>query len=216
MKMPFNKKVLNIVFLLDTSGSMQRDNAIEVLKAGVRDLVAEIGLWSEGKAVEPYITVIGFANDAYYIVGSDQGGVLVKDVSIPDFKADGITEMAAAVKLSAEMLHTSFDADTKYAKTCLILFSDGGSTDGDLPVHLIEETALGANSTRLAVAYGEHADVDVLSSFITEAFAHDGVGVTKAENCTDLVQRLREATFVAMQGKAQEEVPVLEGELLVG
>jgi len=207
---PRNNKVLALVFIVDSSSSMS--HVIGSVEQCLKDLMVEIHEWSTPKALDVEVTVINFADEAFFLIGSEMGGVPIDQVNVPCLTANGQTAMSEGVRLAATMLERSYDVNVKYSKPGLILISDGYATDGRINVDDIDETPLGRASTRLAIAFGEDVDTDELKAFMTPALALE-LGVMSASSTNELTRYIRDATFVAMENKSSNSI--IEGEKMV-
>ena len=189
-----NSKLLPLVFLIDTSGSM--DSIIVAVEQCLKDLMVEIAQWSSTKALHVTVTVIGFSNQASFLVGTEKGGIDVAKVVIPPLTASGSTAMNDAFDKTALLFNTSFDSSLKYAKPSVILVSDGHPNES-ISLNTILATPLGKASNRLSIAFGSHADEAALKSFMSPNLAKE-VGVLTSQSSSELTKHIREATFIAM------------------
>jgi uncharacterized protein YegL len=189
-----NTKTLPLVFLIDTSSSM--DSIIAAVEQCLKDLVVEVAQWSSTKALDVKVSVIGFSCQASFLVGSEKGGIDVANVVIPKLTAAGSTAMNDALDKTALLFTASFDPKLKYAKPSVILLSDGHPNES-LSLNTILATPLGKASTRLSIAFGGHADEAALTSFMSPNLALE-VGVLTSQSSSELTKHIREATFIAM------------------
>lgn len=113
---------LRLTLLLDTSGSMEREDRRATVRAAVQSLVSLLGPRDE-------ITLIGFARQPRLIAESINGSEAGKLVNaIASTPAEGGTNLEEAIKLGGEMARRHFDTG---AQNRLVLITDGAANLGD-------------------------------------------------------------------------------------
>lgn len=122
-----NLDVQNIIFLLDTSGSMtgpkidQLNNGIYASLEAIREIAAHY-------KVKATIRVAEFNDRAQWMLGRSEEGVDIDDAiaSWTPLEAIGCTNTAAAIRLARECMHTKYLGEHAYPPV-VILVTDGYS-----------------------------------------------------------------------------------------
>lgn len=113
---------LHLTVLLDTSGSMEREDRLQTVHAAMKALVSQLGSNDE-------ITLIGFARQPRLIAESirgDEAGKLLD--MIANTPAEGGTNLEEAIKLGSELGRRHFQAG---AQNRIVLITDGAANLGD-------------------------------------------------------------------------------------
>jgi Ca-activated chloride channel family protein len=122
------KQPLHLTLLVDTSGSMEREDRSQALQAAMKTLVSLLGR-------EDRVTVIGFARSPRLLaeaVQGDKADALI-DV-IRRTPPDGGTNLEEAIKLGSELAQRHYRAG---AQNRVVLLTDGAANLGDAdPAHL--------------------------------------------------------------------------------
>lgn len=177
-----NMKDVEIVFVLDNSGSMKRDDRIEHLKTAVRDLTnklfekigsehLKIGLirFSSGILGTPQ-SLTNNANDIYSINDS--------------MKADGGTHMSKALEAAYTMLTESTNTE---ALKIVVTLSDGKLSDestslkelekinssGISTISIFVEHAIGKNFEEFATTNTLHKNFETTTSGMADTIVND-------------------------------------------
>lgn len=159
---PQGARVLPVVLLVDTSGSMAEHGKIECLNLAIRDMISSLCDLSRND-VEVGVAVITFGgSDASVHLQLTSASV----VDWVDLVATGATPLGATFALLAKILEIpSFVPNTSYAPT-IILTSDGLPTDEyEVPLKQFLASDRGQDAVRIAVRIGPDADQSVLESF---------------------------------------------------
>jgi Ca-activated chloride channel family protein len=196
-----DRPTASLTFVVDTSGSMDRDNRIDLVKVALSRLVNELDDDDE-------ISIVTFG---------DRGNVLLEPTSVADsdvildaidsFRPNGSTDLESGLRLGYELADDSF---RRGGINRVILLSDGvansGLSDPDGLVGLIRDDAdRGIQLVSVGVGMGNFNDV------LMETLADDGDGfyayvneAAEAERLftDDLVSSL---LTVAIDGKIQVE-----------
>jgi Mg-chelatase subunit ChlD len=157
---------LRLTVLLDTSGSMVREDRTASVRSAMKVLVSLLGPADR-------ITLVGFARRPQLLadqVPGDQAGRLL-DI-IARTPPDGGTNLEAAIKLGAELAARQFSAG---AQNRIVLMTDGAANLGDAdPAHLaaLIETARGSGVAFDACGVGASGIDDT----ILEALTRKGSG----------------------------------------
>jgi Mg-chelatase subunit ChlD len=157
---------LRLTVLLDTSGSMEREDRTASVRSAMKVLVSLLGPADR-------ITLVGFARRPQLLadqVPGDQAGRLL-DI-IARTPPDGGTNLEAAIKLGAELAARQFSG---VAQNRIVLMTDGAANLGDAdPAHLaaLIETVRGAGVAFDACGVGASGIDDT----ILEALTRKGSG----------------------------------------
>lgn len=162
------KKVLPIIYAIDTSGSMAGDKIAAVNEAihECEDILKEKA--GESPDAEIKISALKFSSGAQWVTKS--GLVSLEDFYWNDVQASGVTDLGAAIKeLESKLSRSSFlVSDTGFCVPVIIFMSDGGPTDD------WQKALKNANATnrwfqrarKIAIAIGDDADKDVLKELV--------------------------------------------------
>jgi hypothetical protein len=119
---------LRLTVLLDTSGSMEREDRAVAVASAMRVLVSLLGR-------DDRVTLIGFARSPRLLaeqVHGDKAGSLLEILA--KTPADGGTNLEEAIKLGSELAQRQFTAG---AQNRVVLLTDGAANLGDAdPAHL--------------------------------------------------------------------------------
>ncbi len=119
---------LRLTVLLDTSGSMEREDRADAVKSAMKVLVSLLGRSDR-------VTLVGFARSPRLLaeqVPGDKAGSLL-DI-IAKTPPDGGTNLEEAIKLGSELAQRQF---TSGAQNRIVLLTDGAANLGDAdPAHL--------------------------------------------------------------------------------
>jgi hypothetical protein len=122
------KQPLRLTLLVDTSGSMERDDRAQALRAAMKSLVSLLGR-------DDQVTLVGFARSPRLLaeaVRGDKADALL-DI-IRRTPPDGGTNLEEAIKLGSELAQRQYQAG---AQNRVVLLTDGAANLGDAdPAHL--------------------------------------------------------------------------------
>lgn len=156
------RKDVNLVMLLDTSGSM-RGAKMENMRAAAIQFVQQMG-------DEDYLSIIAFATEPQLVVNHVQVGPNRNKIIrvIQDLVASGDTTLFDAIGDGASLLARTASPDTTNA---LVILSDGMDTRSYRYAFTEELIRLvTANSDAVfGIAYGSDADERTLSTLVTRA-----------------------------------------------
>lgn len=162
------KKVLPILYVIDTSGSMAGDKIATVNEAmhECEEILREKA--GENADAEIKIGALKFSSGAQWVTKS--GLVALEDFYWNDVDADGMTDLGAAIKeLDAKLSRNAFlVSDTGFCLPVLIFMSDGGPND-DWERPLRNANAHNKwfqRARKIAIAIGDDADKDVLRQLV--------------------------------------------------
>jgi uncharacterized protein YegL len=193
---------LNIIWLLDCSGSMAEFGKIEALNNSIREVIPAMRKAAEGNPeVQFYVRVIRFSSGASWHVATPTP---LSDFKWVDLKAEGETDMGQAFALLAEDFRTIPD-NTRALPPQIVLISDGKPTDdwkGGLQA--LFDIPWGKRAVRQAIAIGQDADHETLKKFIDNIERP----VLRADNAEQLVRYFRYvSTAVAGAALGRQPAP---------
>lgn len=162
------KKVLPIIYAIDTSGSMSGDRIAAVNEAmhECEDILREKA--GESPDAEIKIGALKFSSGAQWVTKS--GLVSLEDFYWNDVQAGGVTDLGAAIKeLESKLSRSAFlVSETGFCIPVIIFMSDGGPND-DWQKALKNANANNKwfqRARKIAIAIGDDADKDVLKELV--------------------------------------------------
>lgn len=162
------RKVLPIIFVVDTSGSMSGERIASVNEAmhDSCDLLRELS--DKNPDAEMKIGVLSFASGAEWI--TKNGLVFLDDFYWNDLRAGGVTDFGSALKELDDKLSRSrfLISETGFCKPVIIFMSDGEPTDdyGKALERIKQNNKWFKYATKIAIAIGDDADLTVLTSIV--------------------------------------------------
>lgn len=156
------RKTVNLVMLLDVSGSMSGGKIASARQAAVQ-FVEQMG-------EEDYLTVVTFSSNTTILVEHQQVGQIRSKVInlIQGLEAEGDTALYDAIGVGAEIIARTTSPNSTNA---LVLLSDGQDTASYLynfDTFLVNAVTAN-NTTVFAIAYGDDADEEVLGGLAEQA-----------------------------------------------
>lgn len=152
---------LPLILLLDVSGSMQGEK-IAALQAAVRELVQDLAQARQPQG-EVHLATITFADGVV-----DGPLVPAAQAVVPDLSASGRTSMGAALERLKTLLDDRGLVPARAYTPTVVLVSDGQPTDHfDRALKELLASERAGRATRMALAIGEDADLDVLRRFVS-------------------------------------------------
>jgi uncharacterized protein YegL len=123
------RECLNIIFLLDTSGSMYGER-INQLNHAMLDALNELNMVSLQAEADAYVRIIEFNSSVKWIMGDAQHGLKVEDAANAwkNLSANGGTDTAGAIEKSLDALHVKYLGE-RNRKPVVVLVTDGYSND---------------------------------------------------------------------------------------
>ena len=215
------RSCMNLVFLLDTSGSMsynggQRINQLNTAMPIALSAAQEVAV---GKEVDLFVRIISFNSRADWVMGSAENGVAIHDAcnNWRDLSAAGGTDTAAAIRLACTAMHTTYMGTRNYHPV-VILVTDGDSNNRADTQNAIEEmrSALsGGNPAkkdkvwRFAIGVEGYNEAELLD-FAMEGTKEDDFGneqhnepmVFKVDNVAELSKVLKNVTESSLHSAA--------------
>lgn len=162
------RKLLPIIYVLDTSGSMSGDRIASVNAAMNETVEVLRDVSNNNPTAELKVGVLKFASGAEWI--TRDGFVFLEDFFWNDIDAGGLTDFGSALdELNDKMSRSKYlDSDVGYKVPVIIFMSDGEPTD-DYETAL--NNVLSSNkwfkaSTKIAIAIGDDANIEVLQKIV--------------------------------------------------
>jgi Ca-activated chloride channel homolog len=170
-----------LTFVIDTSGSMERDGRLELVKDSLRTLVRSLGQ-------QDTIAVVTFGDDARVVLGPTRASHEQEILgAIEQLHPGGSTNLAAGLQLGYSLARESKLGDGGTDR--IVLASDGvanvGLTDADGILRQIrDDAAAGIELVSIGVGMGNYNDV------LLEQLADQGDGFYAYVNGLDEARRL--------------------------
>ena len=154
-------RLLPVILLVDTSGSMGVDGKIDVLNDAIIRMIAVFKKMSM-PGCEIALTVISFGGVAVVHLPS----TAIQNVVWSPLGAAGTTPMGDAFRLASQLLKDDAAIPLRSFKPNIILVSDGIPTDEySEPLKELGLSEHGKRAFRFAVGIGSDARLDVLKEF---------------------------------------------------
>lgn len=186
-QMGLARRQLHVILALDCSGSMQGDR-IASLNYALRTTLPELRkVAEENPEIDVRLRVLRFSTEAAWHVADP---VPVAQARWTDLTAGGETSMGAALRVIGQALSAEA-MPGRQLPPVIVMASDGYPTDDweeGLAAFFTADHA--ASATRLAIAIGGEADLEVLERFIR----HPSLRPLRANNASDLVRHIKWAT----------------------
>lgn len=201
---PIPTRVLPVVLLLDTSGSMAEDDKISVLNDSVTEMIEEL---TDADGGHGYITlsVIAFGGSEARLV---EAHTPVADVQFSSLKANGGTPFGSALALAQQVIDDRTALPARAYRPTIALVSDGRPTDDgwEEKLEALVRSERGEKSTRFALAIGADANRDVLKRF-TGGQVHEANEASEIRTFLRFVtMTITEATLTAYEPDAPDPV----------
>ncbi len=160
------RKVLPIIYVLDTSGSMSGDRITSVNEAmhDTVDVLRDVS--RNNPSAEIKIGVLSFDSGARWITKG--GFVYLEDYFWNDLSANGLTDFGSALdELDRKLSRSGFlDSDVGYKVPVIIFMSDGYPTDDWMGAlkRVNDSNKWFKVATKISIAVGDSADKEVLAT----------------------------------------------------
>lgn len=185
------KPALDVILLVDASGSMRATDRISMLNAGIREAISGIReAANQVQTVDLRFRAVAFSTGARWHIPVPQP---IHALNWSDLAADGETDMGKAFELVAEALPVMYTGQYT-AHPLLILITDGRPTD-DFAGGLARLTSGNRMSIRESIAFGEDAGIADLQRFQTQSNA----APHRATDAASLARHLRRIVTAALQ-----------------
>jgi uncharacterized protein YegL len=160
---PISARILPVVLLLDTSGSMAEEAKIDVLNEGVQEMIRELRAADAGQGFIA-LTVITFGGTEAKVI---ERNVKVRDLKLEPLGASGPTPLGHALRIAQALLEDHDEMPSSGYTPTVALVSDGQPNDRGWEQSLADFVASKRvqKSSRFALAIGADADRKVLSRF---------------------------------------------------
>lgn len=181
------KYQLNLIYLVDTSGSMYGEpiNQLNVAMAEAVQVAEEAALEKE---VQLLMRVVEFNSTARWLIGDTRQGV--EHIDWKPLTANGGTNTAGAIDLARGVMHREFLGERNF-RPVVILITDGESNDPQQTVNAVAELKASLKSA-----------TDPNKDKITRI----AIGVTGA-NQAELINFASVGTIERDNGTVEENVP---------
>lgn len=156
------RKDVNLVMILDVSGSMNGDK-IENMRQAATQFVEQMG-------DDDFITIVAFSSQPIVLIHHEQVGLNRESVigTMETLEAGGDTALYDAIGLGANSIAQTTSSQTTNAMVVLTDGLDNNSYQYTFDQHLIE-TATANDTTVFTIAYGDDADREVLAELASQA-----------------------------------------------
>ncbi len=169
-----------LTFVIDTSGSMEREGRLELVKAALRVLVEQLRR-------DDTVSIVTFGDEARVVLGTTAASRADEILgAIEELRPGGSTNLEAGLRLGYELARESL---TENGIDRVVLASDGvanvGLTDPDSILRTIrDDAATGIELVSVGVGMGNYNDV------LLEQLADQGDGFYAYVNVLDEAERL--------------------------
>lgn len=163
------RKVLPVIYVLDTSGSMSGDRITSVNEAMNETLEVLKNVSAHNPDAEIKVGALKFSTNAEWVTN---GLVFLDDFFWNDLEAGGTTEVATMlVELDKKLSRNEFlKSDTGFCVPVIIFMSDGAPTDPGLWEKKLEwmknNNKWFRYATKIAIAVGDDADKTCLAALV--------------------------------------------------
>lgn len=191
------RRELHVIWLLDTSGSLNVDGKIQALNVALQETIPQLqDAARENSSVEVLVRAIAFSNGARWHI---ERPTPVDELRWTPVAAQGHTDMGAALKLVAEALKIP-PMPERAVSPVLVLVTDGHHTDDfDAGLAALMAERWGREAVRIAIAIGRDVSVRSLKKFI----GNDELEPLQANNPDALIQQIRWASRSGVESASQ-------------
>ena len=163
------RKVLPIIYVIDTSGSMSGEKIASVNEAMHETIEVLKEVSDKNPDAQVKIAALSFSSGAEWVTNKN-GLEDMEDFFWNDIQAGGVTDLGAALdELDKKLSRNAFlVSDTGFCIPVIIFMSDGAPTDDwERSLTKIKDgNKWYKNATKIAIAVGEDADKDVLAKVV--------------------------------------------------
>lgn len=198
---------LQIIWLLDCSGSMAQSGKIEALNNAIREVIPAMRKAAEGNPeVQFFVRAIRFSTGASWHIAEP---TLLADFKWVDLVAEGETDLGHAFGLLADDLR-ELPPGARLLPPQIVLISDGKPTDDwRSGLQALLDLPWGSRAVRQAIAIGHDADHETLRKFIN----HPERPVIRADNAEQLVRYFRYVSTAVAGTQPGRNLPPVPEEL---
>ncbi len=192
------RRELHVIWLLDTSGSMNADGKIQSLNVAIHETIPHLRAAALANPnVEVLVRAITFSNGAHWHI---EKPTPVAELRWENVAAGGHTDLGLALKLVAEALKTP-PMPERAVSPALILVTDGYHTndvDFEEGIAALQAERWGRQAVRKAIAIGRDVDVSAL-----KRFQGDDSEPLRVEDSSTLIQAIRWTSRVGVESASQ-------------
>lgn len=159
------RKELNLIWMLDCSGSMKIDNMLEAINKSINKSFKDIVRISKNEElVDIKVSVIKFSDGASWYIKQGNPG----ESSINGLNPEGMTDMGQAFRLLKEFF-LDLNSEKPLLPPIVILITDGMPTDEyEINLHGLLGTVTCKKSVKITIAVGDDIDTEVLKRFMDD------------------------------------------------
>jgi uncharacterized protein YegL len=192
------RRELHVIWLLDTSGSMNAEGKIQSLNVAIHETIPHLRAAALANPnVQVLVRAITFSNGARWHI---EKPTPVADLRWENVSAGGHTDLGLALKLLAEALRTP-PMPERAVSPALILVTDGYHTneaDFEDGMAALQAERWGRQAVRKAIAIGRDVDITAL-----KRFQGDDSEPLRVEDASTLVQAIRWTSRVGVEAASQ-------------
>ena len=188
------RRELHVIWLLDTSGSMNAEGKIQSLNVAIHETIPHLKAAAQANPnVDVLVRAITFSNGASWHI---EKPVSVFDLRWQDVVAGGHTDLGLALKLVAGALEVP-PMPERAVSPALILVTDGYHTneqDFEEGMTALMASRWGKLAVRKAIAIGRDVDVAAL-----KRFQGDDTEPLRVQDANTLIQAIRWTSRVGVE-----------------
>ncbi len=177
-------KPLPVILLLDTSGSMSRDDNIGTMNRAVREMLMDFKSAANSEASISVAIVVFGHKTGIYMPLTDIKDIDVESISMT---ADGMTPLGLALDITKKMIEDKTQIPSRAYRPTVVLVSDGEPNDEwQGPLDRFMNEGRSSKCYRMAMGIGagsQGRSYDILRSFISNGeyvfSASDANGISK-------------------------------------
>ncbi len=191
------RRELHLVWVLDTSGSMNVDGKIQALNVAINETIPQMqSAARDNPNVELLVRAITFSSGARWHI---EKPTPVASLRWTNVTAQGHTDMGQALRLVAEAMKVP-PMPERAVSPVLVLVTDGHHTDDfDAGLALLMAERWGREAVRMAIAIGRDVSTRALRKFI----GNDELEPLQANNAEALVHQIRWASRSGVDSASQ-------------
>ena len=183
------RKVLPIIYVIDTSGSMSGTKIASVNEAMHETVEVLKEVSNKNPDAQIKIAALQFSSGAQWVT-NEKGLEDLEDFYWNDIQAAGVTDLGAAIdELDSKLSRSAFlVSETGFCIPVIIFMTDGHPTDSWITKlkNANETNKWFKNATKIGIAVGEDADKEALARVVGNVEAV--VGVTDVEVLKKLIK----------------------------
>jgi len=188
------RRELHVIWLLDTSGSMNAEGKIQSLNVAIHETIPHLKAAAQANPnVDVLVRAITFSNGASWHI---EKPVSVFDLRWQDVVAGGHTDLGLALKLVASALEVP-PMPERAVSPALILVTDGFHTneqDFEEGMSALMASRWGRPAVRKAIAIGRDVDLAAL-----KRFQGDDTEPLRVQDANTLIQAIRWTSRVGVE-----------------